>query len=192
MIVHTALRPQPEIHDSNAVLHYARRVAAQSISSRRIVLVEREREVFSASSLKHSQDDEVRRLIVSPTSLKSGFGLFRVGKVCSLEPPADRSSRSFELRHFILLFWNQIFTCESRRPSFSASFLLSGLLMYFCIWNLFSKPTRWPSENTARLIMPRRGFPLDVTVQGKLPELVRNGAKECCPPRWACGTCRIC
>lgn len=44
MIVHTALRPQPEIHDSNAVLHYARRVAAQSISSRRIVLVERERE----------------------------------------------------------------------------------------------------------------------------------------------------
>lgn len=46
MIVHTALRPQPEIHDSNAVLHYARRVAAQSISSRRIVLVERERSIF--------------------------------------------------------------------------------------------------------------------------------------------------
>lgn len=64
-------------------------------------------------------------------SLRSGFGLFFVGSVCSLVPPVESSSRSFEFRHFIRRFWNQIFTCESFRPSFSASFFRSGLLMYF-------------------------------------------------------------
>lgn len=29
--------------------------------------------------------------------------------------------------------WMMILTCESLRPSLSASFFLSGLLMYFCI-----------------------------------------------------------
>lgn len=53
-----------------------------------------------------------------------------------------------------------ILTCESLSPSFSANFFLSGLLIYFCIWNRFSRPCRWASENTALLIIPLRGFPL--------------------------------
>lgn len=49
------------------------------------------------------------------TSLKSGLGLFFVGKVCSRHPvPAARSSRSLVLRHFIRRFWNHIFTCDHR------------------------------------------------------------------------------
>lgn len=44
------------------------------------------------------------------TSLKSGLGFIFVGNVCSLHPPDESSSRSLELRHFILRFWNQIFT----------------------------------------------------------------------------------
>jgi len=31
--------------------------------------------------------------------------------------------------------------------------------MYFCCWNLFSRPFRWKSLNTARRSIPRRGFP---------------------------------
>lgn len=46
-----------------------------------------------------------------PTSLRSGFGFIFVGSVCSLHPPDERSSRSLEFRHFILRFWNHIFTC---------------------------------------------------------------------------------
>lgn len=100
-------------------------------------------------------------------SLRSGLGLFLFGNVCSREPPVASSSRSLLFRHFMRRFWNQIFTCESLRPSFSASFLRSGLLMYFCIWNLFSSPRRWRSEKTALLIIPRRGFPRAFVAHGK-------------------------
>lgn len=41
-----------------------------------------------------------------------------------------------------------------------ANFFLSGLLIYFCFWNIFSKALRWTSENTALLSIPLRGFPL--------------------------------
>ncbi|MPC72510.1 hypothetical protein E2C01_066821 [Portunus trituberculatus] len=52
------------------------------------------------------------------------------------------------------------YTAHARRmPSFSASFLRSGLLMYFCIWKRSSKPLRWKSLNTARRSIPRRGLP---------------------------------
>lgn len=51
---------------------------------------------------------------VSRTSLRSGWGLVRVGSVCSLQPPDDSSSRSLEFLHFILRFWNQIFTCTQK------------------------------------------------------------------------------
>lgn len=48
-------------------------------------------------------------------SLRSGFGLFFVGKVCSRHPvPAASSSRSLVFRHFIRRFWNHIFTCTKR------------------------------------------------------------------------------
>lgn len=51
-------------------------------------------------------------------SLRSGWGLFLLGSVCSREPPAASSSRSFELRHFIRRFWNQIFTCNNFKSFF--------------------------------------------------------------------------
>lgn len=60
-------------------------------------------------------------------------------------------------------------TWESFSPNFSANFFLSGFEMYFCIWNLFSSPFLCKSENTARLIIPLLGFPLDVLAQGKVP-----------------------
>lgn len=64
-------------------------------------------------------------------------------------------------------YFNRYFlTWESFRPSFSANFLRSGLLMYFCIWNLFSRPRLWRSEKTALLIIPRRGFPRAFVAHG--------------------------
>lgn len=135
-----------------------------------------------------------------PTSLRSGLGFNFVGNVCSLQPPDDRSSLSLELRHFILRFWNQIFTWQQRvsktlaqqftsdirydtkiccgqlkltweslRPSFVASFFLSGLLMYFCFWNIFSNALRCTSEKTARRSIPLLGFPRAVSGHAKVP-----------------------
>ena len=40
-------------------------------------------------------------------------------------------------------------TCASVRPSVAASCLLSGLVIYFWSWNLFSRPLRCRLENTA-------------------------------------------
>lgn len=60
-------------------------------------------------------------------------------------------------------------TWESLSPNFSANFFLSGLEMYFWIWNRFSSPFLWRSENTARLIIPRLGFPLELWAQGNVP-----------------------
>ena len=41
--------------------------------------------------------------------------------------------------------------------------------MYFCIWNRFSKPFLCRSENTARRIIPLRGFPLELLAHGNVP-----------------------
>lgn len=62
-----------------------------------------------------------------------------------------------------------LFTCESLRPSLAANFFLSGLLMYFCFWNIFSSALRCTSEKTARRSMPRRGFPRAASGQEKVP-----------------------
>jgi len=62
----------------------------------------------SSSSSSSSAEDFL------PTSLRSGCGLALVGSVCSRQPPDDSSSRSLEFLHFILRFWNQIFTCRWR------------------------------------------------------------------------------
>lgn len=75
-------------------------------------------------------------------------------------------TRSFDYQLKLLLLIFFFLTWESLRPSFSASFLRSGLLMYFCIWNLFSRPRLWRSENTALLIIPRRGFPRAFVAHG--------------------------
>lgn len=60
-------------------------------------------------------------------------------------------------------------TCESLRPSLAASFFLSGLLMYFCFWNIFSSALRCTSEKTARRSMPRRGLPRAASGHEKVP-----------------------
>lgn len=67
--------------------------------------------------------------------------------------------------------YNIIITCESFSPSFDASFFLSGLLMYFCFWNIFSKALRCTSENTARRSIPLLGFPLAARGQEKVPRM---------------------
>lgn len=51
-----------------------------------------------------------RAALSSSESLRSGWGLFLVGRVWLREPPLANSSRSFEFLHFIRRFWNQIFT----------------------------------------------------------------------------------
>lgn len=72
-------------------------------------------------------------------------------------------------------------TCESFRPSLAASFLRSGLLMYFCFWNIFSSALRCTSENTARRSMPRRGLPRAASGQEKVPGMgtTLEDAAEC-------------
>lgn len=54
----------------------------------------------------------------SRTSLRSGLGLLLFGKVDSLVPPVERSSRSLEFRHFMRRFWNQILTCGEQETHF--------------------------------------------------------------------------
>lgn len=60
-------------------------------------------------------------------------------------------------------------TCESFKPSLAASFFRSGLLMYFCFWNVFSRALRCTSENTALRSMPRRGLPRAARGQENVP-----------------------
>lgn len=76
--------------------------------------------------------------------------------VCSREYPCVSNSLSLVFRHFILRFWNQIFTCESLRPRWVASFFLSVLLMYFCFWKVFSSDFRCSSEKTTLRRIPLR------------------------------------
>lgn len=81
-----------------------------------------------------------------------------------------RGLRNWFLRTAYWTFWALAsFTCESFRPSLDASFFLSGLLMYFCFWNIFSKALRCTSENTALLSIPLRGFPLAAKGHEKVP-----------------------
>lgn len=63
----------------------------------------------------------------------------------------------------------------------AASFLRSGLLMYFCFWNIFSSALRCTSENTARRSMPRRGLPRAASGQEKVPGMgtTLEDAAEC-------------
>lgn len=70
---------------------------------------------------------------------------------------------------FVDLLSKKVLTWLSLSPSFSASFFLSGLLMYFCIWNLLSNPFLCRSLNTARRIIPLLGFPRPLWAHGKVP-----------------------
>lgn len=73
-------------------------------------------------------------------------------------------------------------TCESFKPNLAASFLRSGLLMYFCFWNIFSSALRCTSENTARRSMPRRGLPRAASGHEKVPGMgttLEDAAEGC-------------
>ena len=74
-----------------------------------------------------------------------------------LEESVNQSNRTL-----ISTFLSQIGkynpTCESFKPKLSASFLRSGLLMYFWSWNRSSNFCRWISEKTARRESPRRAL----------------------------------
>ena len=49
-------------------------------------------------------------------------------------------------------------TCESFNPNRSANFFLSGLLMYFWIWNRFSKPFRCESTEEKLFLYFRNDY----------------------------------
>lgn len=78
-------------------------------------------------------------------------------------------------------------TCESFKPNLAASFLRSGLLMYFCFWNIFSSALRCTSENTARRSMPRRGLPRAASGQEKVPGM--GTTLEDAAEGWGVGGC---
>lgn len=82
--------------------------------------------------------------------------------ICTMEPPRQMMLRFGNLGGLAL-------TCESFRPNLAASFLRSGLLMYFCFWNIFSNALRCTSENTALRNMPLRGLPRAASGQEKVP-----------------------
>lgn len=144
--------------------------------------------------------------VPNSTCIYSTF-LFVLVRIYMILPSMKRTDRypswreSFERNNpkliiqFLQLIWiimnedkiirkKNILTWESLRPSFSASFLRSGLLMYFCIWNLFSRPRLWRSEKTALLIIPLRGFPRAFVAQGKTNPVP---AKSPRPPWMALG-----
>ena len=66
-------------------------------------------------------------------------------------------------------FGETALTRESFKPSLAASFLRSGLLMYFCFWNILSSALRCTSEDTSLRSMPRRGLPRVASGQEKVP-----------------------
>ena len=49
--------------------------------------------------------------------------------------------------HFVLRFWNQVFTWASVIFKFFAKVALSVDAKYFCLWNLFSSSQIWSREN---------------------------------------------
>ena len=97
----------------------------------------------------------------------------------------------------------EIFTWESFRPSWSANFFLSGFEMYFCTWNLLSRPFLWISENTARLNIPRRALPSKIfqllqiilkiisslTSESWRPRKCSGKREECCSRAWQGESC---
>lgn len=69
----------------------------------------------------------------------------------------------------LILEFVHLLTWLSFKPNFSANFFLSGLLMYFCIWNRLSKPFLCRSLKTALRIIPLLGFPLPLCAHGNVP-----------------------
>lgn len=122
--------------------------------------------------------------LLSATSRRQKFALFGIAPFHSsvLEPYFHLLGLTSEIWepelfrknvrvnvHGRLGYYAMIFTCESFSPSFEASFFLSGLLIYFCFWNIFSRALRWTSENTALRSIPRLGFPLAARGQENVP-----------------------
>ena len=58
--------------------------------------------------------------------------------------------------HFILLFWNHVFTWVSFKPRVCASLARLDVSKYFCSANVFSKTRSWRSVNTVRDFLHRR------------------------------------
>lgn len=52
--------------------------------------------------------------------------------------------------HFILLFWNHVFTWVSFKPNVCASLARLDVSKYLCSANVFSKTRSWRSVNTVR------------------------------------------
>ena len=74
------------------------------------------------------------------------------------------------LFHFILLFWNQVFTCASFKPRICDNFARFVESKYLCSEKVFSKTCNWRTVKTVRDLFPlgvrRAGFNLKNTGRG--------------------------
>ena len=52
--------------------------------------------------------------------------------------------------HFVLLFWNQTFTCVSDKPNMAPIWSRSRLVTYLVAWKRFSRPRRCSCVKTGR------------------------------------------
>lgn len=69
------------------------------------------------------------------------------------------NSSSFQFKIISSLVYSAVkLTWESFNPNRSASFFLSGLLMYFCIWKRFSNPFRCESKTAKKQLKSWRLF----------------------------------
>lgn len=85
----------------------------------------------------------------------------------AIEPPPALSACLLcfaSFFHFILLFWNHVFTWVSFKPKVWASLARLDVSRYFCSENVFSRMRSWRSVNTVRDLRHLR--PLGVLMVG--------------------------
>ena len=66
--------------------------------------------------------------------------------------------------HFVLLFWNQTFTCVSDKPNMAPIWSRSRLVTYLVAWKRFSRPRRCSWVKTGRHQGRVQGFSLGAQV----------------------------
>lgn len=92
--------------------------------------------------------------------------------------------------HFILLFWNHVFTCVSFNPNVCASFARFDVSKYFCSENVFSKTRSCRSVKTVRDLRHLR--PLGVRKVGFTRKYTGSWLKTSGLGSWNIGTSSRC
>ena len=107
-----------------------------------------ERKYFVAACLSCSRSSAVCLLLVTHLNVC-------ISEVISISPDFPLNWfgsiwRHITYLHFVLRFWNQVFTWASVIFKFFASVALSVEAKYFCLWNLFSSSHIWSLEKEVR------------------------------------------